>query len=133
MKKILLLMMLCATTVLMYSCGKEESLMDKVLTNVDGSTWFTVEDGDVFELSFDDGQYTLSCVYDGRYYNVSGSYSQNNRKIQFEEKQFVTYTIQKLKTGEISQYGTTLVVPVYDDNLVSKDIAYTLEFILKLE
>ncbi|MBQ2844093.1 MAG: hypothetical protein IJE69_07570 [Alistipes sp.] len=134
MKKIFYLMLLCATMGFLNSCEKsEENQTDKVLTDVDGTRWLAVNDDDSFELSFDNGRYTLSCVYDGRRSGISGTYSQNNRKIQFEEKDFITYTYQRLKTGEISQYGSSITVPVYNNNLVSKDVDYILKFTLMLE
>ena len=134
MRKIFYVMLLSAAMGLMCSCEKEEeSLLDRVTTEVNGTTWKAIKDNDTFELSFNNGKYILSCIYDGRHSGASGTYTQNDRKIKFEENDFITYTFQRLKTGEISQYGSNMTVPVYDNNLVSKDVAYTLRFTLMLE
>ena len=134
MKKCFYLMLLCATMLMMFSCEKEEETsMDRVLKDVNGSKWLAIDGNDSFELTFNNGRYLLSYVYDGSRGGISGIYSQNNRKIQFEEKDFITYTFQRLKTGEISQYGSNMTVPVYNNNYVSKDVDYILKFTLILE
>ena len=111
---------------------EEETPMDKVLTNVEGSKWSAVHNGGYFNLSFKNGHYTLTYDYGGTSSSVIGTYNQNGRSLKFEENNFITYTIQKIKTGEISEYGSSMTVPVYDDNYISKEIDYTLKFTLNI-
>ena len=63
-----------------------------------------------------------------------GTYTQDNLKISFQRKPFITYTILAFRDGEISQSGTSMQVPVYyDHSYAETDIAETLRFTLCLE
>ena len=132
--KILSLMLTIASCVCFFSCSEDETPMDKVLTNVEGSKWITVSNSVSYELYFKNGYYTLDYISDHESYSIMGTYTQDNLKISFEKKPFITYTILAFKDGEISQSGTSMQVPVYyDHSYAETDIAETLRFTLCLE
>lgn len=117
---------LCMIGLLYTGCSKdEETLMDKVLTNVDNTTWLATYESESFELTFKDGQYTFT--HQGNT-SVSGTYSQNKTDIKFQEKKIITYTVLIIKDGKISPSGFMEIPMYYDQNFSDKDIAYTLKF-----
>lgn len=124
--KFLSMMLFLALSMCLFSCSKnEETSLDKVLTNVDNSLWRAAHNGGIFGLSFNQGYYSLTYDYGGTYGSVSGTYTQNGTQIKFQEKIFPTYTLHKLKTGQISYAGSKMSVPVYD----SEGLDFTLSFI----
>lgn len=135
--KFLNLMLLCVTVVLSFiACSNDEaSLVDRVLSDVGDTKWLAVNGGDSYELKFEEGRYTLDyTLSDGKSYSITGTYSQNNREIIFQHKPFITYSIVTLKNGEISEYGSSITVPVfYDHSYADRDIAFTLKFTLFVE
>lgn len=132
MRKLLNLMMICVTVLMSFmACSNdEESLTDRVLSDVNNSRWLAVDGADSYELKFSDGIYILKCdLSNGRTFSVTESYSQNGRNITFQRKPFATYSFMTLKDGEISEYGSRMTVPVYyDHNYAGTDIAFTLQF-----
>lgn len=65
---------------------------------------------------------------------INGSYTQNGRSITMHKKPFITSSIMYLGNGELSEYGTSLTIPVHYDIEIAKDeLAYTLTFTLMLE
>lgn len=126
MKKLFCMILICVSVALTFvSCSKEENLMDKVLTNVDNTRWLATYGSESYELTFKNGMYTFT-HYGNQ--SVSGTYTQNNLDIQFEEKRIITYTVLILRNGKISQSSFMEVPMYYDPNFSDKTIAYTLKF-----
>lgn len=134
MKTKFLMLMLLASCCFLCSCSKDDYPGDEVLKNISGSKWMAVHNAGYYELSFDNGFYKLDYDAGGTNAIIYGSYSQNGRSITINKKQFVTHSIMYLGNGEISEYGTSMTVPVYYDIEIAKDeLAYTLSFTLMLE
>ncbi|MBE6195244.1 MAG: hypothetical protein E7140_05900 [Rikenellaceae bacterium] len=111
------------------SCGKEH-LTELVKTNVNGSEWEALHEGDVYTLKFENGTYTFDYVYMGMANSITGDYSQSGLDIDFQHRGLVstyaTYDTLSLKDGEISKVGSSMTVAVYDT--VSNYEVYTLNF-----
>ena len=134
MKTKFLMLMLLASYCFLCSCSKDDYPGDNVLKNISGSKWMATYNGGYYELSFDNGTYELDYDAGGTNSVIYGSYSQNSRNITMNKKPFITHSIMYLGNGELSEYGTSLTIPVYYDIEIAKDeLAYTLKFILMLE
>ena len=112
------------------SCSKEEeNLFDKVQSDVSNIQWLATDGADCYELTFSNDKYTLKYdLSNGDSYQVTGAYSQNKSLITFQEKQFTTYSIMTLKTGEITKASFMNVPVYYDHSYADTDIAFTLKF-----
>jgi len=120
--------LLIATTLILSSCSND-SITDRVKKDVDDSEWSALYYGNQYYLTFDDGEYTLSYIYDGNRESITGHYSQKGVYLTFQEITFFTHTTLALKRGNISQMGSEMIVPIYD--MSTNDVLYTFEF--KLE
>lgn len=128
MKKVFNPFILLCTAIVLFmtaACSEEETLMDKVLSDVNNTKWLAVNDSESYELTFKDGIYTLK--YNGQI-AASGSYTQSQRNITFQQKQFVTYSIMTLKEGEISESSFMQVPVYYAHSYAENEIAFTLKF-----
>lgn len=128
MKKVFNPFILLCTAIALFltaACSEEETLMDKVLSDVNNTKWLAVNDSESYELTFKDGIYTLK--YNGQI-AASGSYTQSQRNITFQQKQFVTYSIMTLKEGEISESSFMQVPVYYAHSYAENEIAFTLKF-----
>lgn len=123
--KTVLSVLVFAAAITLSSCSKE-NVTDSVKTNVNGTEWEAMHEGETFTLTFANGNYTFDYAYQTQKGQVTGKFSQSGVDITFEEKNFLTYAYHTLHAGEIAQIGSNMTVSVYD--VSSNHEAYTLNF-----
>jgi hypothetical protein len=105
--------------------------LNDVKKDVDDSEWHALYNDNIIRLSFDDGEYLLRYSYRGDNNAVRGLYTQKGLSITFQEVEFVIDQNLFLKSGNISQIGSSMSVPIYD--VATGKVVQTVEFSLEFD
>ena len=128
--KTILSILFLGATLSLYSCNDGFDLND-VKKDVDDSEWHALYNDNIMRLSFDDGEYLLRYSYRGDNNAVRGLYTQKGLSITFQEVEFVIDQNLFLKSGNISQIGSSMSVPIYD--VATGKVVQTVEFSLEFD
>lgn len=128
--KTILSILFLGATLSLYSCNDGFDL-NEVKKDVDDSEWHALYNDNIMRLSFDDGEYLLRYTYRGENNAIKGLYTQKGVSITFQEVEFFIDQNLFLKSGSISQIGSSMSVPIYD--AATGKVVQTMEFSVEFD